>query len=133
MFILLIIDYSYINSNCVSRWAFVSLAKCISVQHLHFNLILIEFSGRRTVAPPNTGSISLSLVRETSKFRKIFDKILFISNMANFWPGQVRGPNENGRYVNGTCSSKNRSGLNCCESSKNFEYRLVGKKEKNRK
>lgn len=93
--------------------------------HLHFSLILIGFSGRKTVAPPNTGSISLSLVRETSKLPKIFAKMLFISNMANFCPGHVRAPNENGKYENGIWLSKNRSGRNDSLSSYDLELRLM--------
>lgn len=90
-------------------------------QDLDLNLNLSGYSGRKTVAPLNT--MSLSSVRDTSKLSKTFDKMLFISYIANFGPGHVLGPYENGRYVNGICSSKNRSGMNLSGSLKYFLLR----------
>lgn len=57
---------------------------------------LIGVTGRITSSEHTSGIFLLSLVKLTSKLRKIFEMMLLISYMANLWPMQFRGPAENG-------------------------------------
>lgn len=74
-----------INDATFSTWKL--LARKHQFQARHFKLNFIAFAGRITSSAVKT-SCSDSSASETWKFRKIFDRIHFISNIAYFCPMQ---------------------------------------------